>query len=533
MGQAEARVQELETLVRELLQRTARLEKRVVDLETENGQLKGRVLELETDNARLRAENRKIKRENRKVLTENRWLRLEVRRLGGRLEPPPSERKAQEQDDSGEDADAPPGDRPRGLRRRQGAQPGHGPQNRDLLPEKEVDRIEPVRPTTCGGCGEALSGKGLVSTRHQVTEIPQPKAEVVEYQLLALRCDCCGTITTADLPEGVPRGAFGPRLQAFVGLLTGAYRLSKRGAHELLRDAFGVKLSLGSVSECERAVSEALEAPYAEALAYAQEQPVKHADETGWPEAKTKAYLWTLVTAGVTVFMIAAGRSKALASTLLGARGILVTDRLASYHFWPDRRRQFCWAHLLRRFEEFLLSDASAQALGAKLLAEGRTLFHLWHRARDATLSRGEFEKLMRPVMRSVRSLLREGTSCTDLEVAGTCRELLEHEKALWTFVRVEGVEPTNNAAEQALRHGVIWRKGCFGTQSARGSRFAERILTARATLRAQSRNVMQFVVAACQARLTGATPPSLLPQKVALAPSEGRRAPADRQLTG
>ena len=127
-------------------------------------------------------------------------------------------------------------------------------------------------------------------------------------------------------------------------------------------------------------------------------------------------------------------------------------------------------------------------------------------------MSRGAFQKEMRPVMRTVRSLLQEGAACTDPEVAGTCRELLEHEPALWTFVRVEGVEPTNNAAEQALRHGVIWRKGCFGTQSARGSRFAERILTARATLRAQGRNVTAFVVAACRAHLAGAAPPSLLP---------------------
>ncbi len=114
--------------------------------------------------------------------------------------------------------------------------------------------------------------------------------------------------------------------------------------------------------------------------------------------------------------------------------------------------------------------------------------------------------------MRRVRALLHKGTTCTDPEVAGTCRELLEHEDALWTFVRREGVEPTNNAAEQALRHAVIWRKGSFGTQSERGSRFAERILTARASLRQQGRNVMAFVVAACQAALAGTTPPSLLP---------------------
>jgi transposase len=520
----QSRIEELEALVKKLLQRTELLDGQLA-------KLNGRVAELETENGRLRAENRRLKRENRKLTDANRWLRQEVRRLGGRTEPPPEQRNAEQ--DSEDEESAPPGEvSGGGERRRRGGQPNHPPHNRALLPEKAVDRVVPVKPEKCGGCGVALRGKSKVAHRHQVTEIPEPKAETVEWQLHSMEC-ACGTVTVAALPEGVPRGAFGPRLQAFVGLLTGCYRVSKRGAQELLKDAFGVTMSLGSVTESEQAVSAALAAPHAEALAHAQKQPVKHADETGWPEGQEKAYLWTIVTAAVTVFAIAGGRTKALAAELLGARGVLVSDRLASYHFWPDRRRQFCWAHLKRRFEEFLLGDATSYALGARLLSEVRKLFDLWHRARDGTLTRRAFTRGMRPVMRSVRSLLQEGLACADPEVSGTCRELLEHEDALWTFVRVEGVEPTNNAAEQALRHGVIWRKGCYGTQSARGSRFVERILTTRATLRAQERNVMKFVVAACEARLAGEAPPSLLPAQVAHpVEAKSRRRPRARRTT-
>ena len=486
------------------------LEARVEQLLLRTGQLEARVGELETENGRLRAGNRRLKREGRKLTDEVRYLRREVRRTGGEVKPPPAA-KPKDDHDSDEPADVPG---QTGERRKRGGQPGHEPRNRAPLPENKVDRFEDVKPKKCSGCGKALAGDGRLFHQHQVTELPEPKAETVEWRLYAVPC-ACGEVTSARLPDGVPRGNFGPRLQAFVGLLTGGYRLSKRGVQELLRDTFGVTIALGSVTECEQAVSEALAKPHAEALVHAQEQPVKHADETGWPEGQKKAYLWTIVTAAVTVFVIAHGRTKELARSLVGAAGVLVSDRLASYHYWPDRRRQFCWAHLKRRFEEFLLGDEASLALGAKLLAQVRLLFEFWHRARDETMSRHAFKKEMVPVMRTVRSLLQEGTACTDPEVAGTCRELLDHDLALWTFVRVAGVEPTNNAAEQALRHGVIWRKGCFGTQSARGSRFAERILTARATLRVQERNVTAFVVAACQARLTGAAPPSLLPAEL------------------
>jgi transposase len=97
-------------------------------------------------------------------------------------------------------------------------------------------------------------------------------------------------------------------------------------------------------------------------------------------------------------------------------------------------------------------------------------------------------------------------------KTAGTCRDILKRRQALWTFVQVEGVEPTNNAAERALRPGVLWRKGSFGTQSTPGSRFVESMMTVVTTLKQQQRNVLEYLTAACEAALRGEVAPSLLP---------------------
>lgn len=127
-------------------------------------------------------------------------------------------------------------------------------------------------------------------------------------------------------------------------------------------------------------------------------------------------------------------------------------------------------------------------------------------------MTREEFRRLMDPLRRHVVARLHEGACCSVGAVAGRCSESLALEPALWTFVHVEGVEPTNNAGERIVRPGVLWRKRSFGTDSPNGSRFVERILTAVMTLRLQKRNVLDYMTAACEAALQGKAAPSLLP---------------------
>ena len=155
-----------------------------------------------------------------------------------------------------------------------------------------------------------------------------------------------------------------------------------------------------------------------------------------------------------------------------------------------------------------------SQELGEGLREQARQMFHAWHRGGDGHWSHAQCGVTMRPIRRAVARLLKAGQTCGLAKTQGVCREALKVYDALWTFVRVAGVEPTNNAAERAIRPGVLWRKGSFGTQSAPGARFVEAMMTVVATLRQQHRNVLAYLTQACQAAYTGEPAPSLLPAR-------------------
>ena len=413
-------------------------------------------------------------------------------------------------------SDAPAVDRPAKRPpsgRRPGGQPGHEGHQRMLLPEDQVDTIVPVKPRRCRRCAAPLHGVDATPGRHQVTELPPLRPHVTEYQVHTLACAQCGATTTAALPAGVPRGAFGPQVHATVAVCTGVYHLSRRTTAGLMADLFGVELAVGTVSACEQAVSVAVAAPVAAAHQYVQQQEVVHVDETGWREGRHRAWLWVMVSALVTVFLVHARRSTGAARSLIGeCEAILVTDRWSAYKHWPIEQRQLCWAHLLREFTAFTERGGAAARLGRALLKDADTMFAGWHRVREGTLSRPRFWREMRPLRHRVERRLGRGAQDTDGKTAATCRDLVQLATALWTFIDVPGVEPTNNAAERALRPAVLWRKGCFGTHSAAGSRFAERMLTIATTLKQQGRNVVDYVAQACMASLHAQPPPSLLP---------------------
>jgi len=409
---------------------------------------------------------------------------------------------------------APPPAPPKRTGRTRGGQPGHDKQSRSLVPPEQVTRTEVLKPEACRRCGGALEGDDPDPYRHQVIDIPKVAATVAEYQLHALDCPRCCISTRATLPPGVPTGNFGPRLQAMVAVCSGAYRMSKRGIEELVEDFFGVPISLGSVANLEQATSKAVEAPVAEIARAIRDEPIVHADETGWFEGSRRAWLWIAIAAHLAFFLVRASRGAKVAKELLGAAfaGILVSDRWSAYSWVDVARRQLCWAHLLRQFRGFQDHGPEASAVGQPLELLTETMFHAWHRVRDGTMTRADFKKLMTPLRQYVVLHLNAGRSCPTQSVAGRCREILTLEPALWTFVDVEGVEPTNNAAEHGVRHPVIWRKTSFGTDSPCGSRFVERILTVVTTLRLQGRNVLDYVTDACEAAIHRRPPPSLLP---------------------
>ena len=409
--------------------------------------------------------------------------------------------------------------------RKPGAQEGHDKHDRPLVPPDKVDKRVVLRPKRCRGCSAALFGEDPSPRRHQVFELPRVEPIVEEYVLHSLDC-VCGVRTTATLPAGVPTGAFGPSVVAMAATLMGVYRLSKRAVPELMHDVFGLRISVGAIVGCQRIASEALAAPVEEAKAFVVEQPVKHADETGWREARRKAWLWTVVTATVTIFMVHTRRTADAARAILGrVQGVLVSDRHGAYNWWPDAKHQFCWAHLIRDFVKITERGYDSERIGNALLAETERMFSWWHRVRDGTLARSTFRVYMRSVQCRVEALLAEGAAVPHFKTARTCAKLLKRADALWAFLYVEGVEPTNNIAERAVRHGVLCRKTSYGTHSEEGSRFIERILSVHATLRQQRRNVLDFVHEACRAALHGTPPPSLLPALVETLSRQARAA--------
>jgi transposase len=395
--------------------------------------------------------------------------------------------------------------------RKAGGQPGHRGQGRKLKPLECVDHVIIQKPTECKECGALLMGADVQPRRHQVIEVPRVKPEVTEYQLHTLTCLACGCQNKTEWPSNMPSGSFGPRTQATLGYLSGRFGISKRDIQEIMGTIFRTDISLGSVPAQESCLSTVLEKPVGEVYAYVQKQPTINLDETSWHELNKKIWLWVGSTSQVTAFRLFKTRGSKGAKQLLGTNyeGIVGSDRYSAYNWIDPEKRQICWAHLKRDFQALVDRGGESKTIGRLLLAEIRQFFNLWHRIRDGTLSRSDFQVAMQLVQKDVHCLLQIGTHVEHQKTRKTCKNILKVEPALWTFVMQDGVEPTNNAAERALRRGVIWRRRSFGTQSAQGSRFVERILTVVISLRQQNRDVLDFLTYACT---PGQPVPSLLP---------------------
>lgn len=393
--------------------------------------------------------------------------------------------------------------------RKRGGQPGHDGHERTLL---QPDRVIDHRPPRCRKCDALLSGDDRAPKRWQVLELPEIKPIVTEHRAHSLEC-ACGAVTSATLPDEAVLHGFGPRLSGVVAYLTGRCRLSKRQTVELAGDLLGTPISLGAVCAIEQDVSHALAAPVEAAREAVRSEPVVHLDETGWREDKKRAWLWVAVSTVATVFQVARSRGGKVAREILGDSfaGHVVTDRWSGYGWVDVKQRQLCWAHLLRDLMGMTERDDTGARIAAQILTEAEKMLEWWGRVRDGTLERPDFQRRMKPIRARVRDLLREASSSAAKKTAGMCREILALEPALWTFVDVEGVGPTNNAAERAIRPAVLWRKGSFGNDSAVGSRFTERILTAVATLRQQRRSVLEYLAASCDAVRSGRSAPPLL----------------------
>ncbi len=389
---------------------------------------------------------------------------------------------------------------------------------REVLPPERVDHLVVAWPEQCAHCGEVLpQDHDLVvaePVRHQVSELPPVRVEVTEYQLQRVRCPGCGLETRAALPPGVPPGAFGPRLQAAVAGISGRYRLSRRAVVGILADLVGARVALGSVDALCQDAAAALAAPVAELEHAVRAAPVANADETSWLQANKLCWLWVVVTRWVTVFSIAPSRRGEVIKGLLGEdfAGIVTSDRYQGYLWLGVLRRQLCWAHLKRDFQGLVDRGGAAKEVGQPALALVARLFTAWHAARTDPDLRECLPETMLPIQEAFRALLETGHTSSSTKAAGLCGALLTLWPALWTFVTVPGVEPTNNAAERAVRPAVLWRKQSLGTKTEAGNQFVARILSVAATCQQQQRSFLDYLTAVCSAQQHGHPIPSLLP---------------------
>jgi transposase len=393
-----------------------------------------------------------------------------------------------------------------------GGQPGHDKYQRALIPAEQCTRIVALIPETCRRCGTALGGNDPQPLRHQVWDIPEIKPLVTEYQRHRLTCPGCSASTCGELPPGVPQSQAGPRLVALTGLLMGCFKQSKRRVALFLEQVLNQPCSTGWVVKLQNQATAALTPAYEELAAQLPTEPVLGIDESPTKEARAKSWLWTFVASSYTVFALRTTRAASVLQELLtdAFGGVVNCDRAKMY--WNIGRPQWCWAHLKRDFQALVdHPDQQVKRLGRDLMRPTRELFRHWARCRDGTITRVGMLRLLRPIRQEIDSLLLRGAFSGNSKLVGMCRPLYAHRDWLWTFLDVEGIEPTNNVSERALRPAVIWRKLSFGTQSARGSRFVETILTVVETCHRQSRNSFEYLTAAVQAHFAGQPTPSLL----------------------
>jgi len=382
------------------------------------------------------------------------------------------------------------------------------------LPAEQVDDVVNLFPELCEHCAAVLPEvHDPVPLRFQLTELPAFEPHTTEFRRHTVSCPCCNrkTIAPHDTTR-IPQSPFGPRLMSAIGLLTGVYHLSRRKAARLLSDLMGIKVSLGAVSAVEERVSESVKAPAQEAMQRVLSAKVKHTDGTTWYQAGVALTLWVIASSVATVFKVLANGQMETLKQLFGKRrrGVMVADRAAALKFWAMERRQICWAHLLRKFIQHGERDGPGGTFGRALLDLTGLVFDYWHRYRDKSITRAELVRLMAPVRADFEATLERAVASGVPQVAGSCADIVEHRAGLWTFVDERDVEPTNNHAERELRAFVLWRKTCYGSQSERGNRFAERVMTVAHTARKQNKNVLEFLTACCVAYVDGGQAPSL-----------------------
>jgi transposase len=488
----------------------------------EQGRLERDVERLSRDNERLRQElierDRKLAEAEKQIADLERKLALRLQNSVSSSKPPSSDGLAGEQRERG---------RKKGRsRRKPGGQPGHRGHWRGLAPTGRVDSVIDLLPAHCRHCDCRLTGgRRKVSThgeprRHQVTELPPMEAHITEYRCQNAVCPDCGKTTQAELPQEA-QGHFGPELTALIAYLTVVCRMPRRVVQDLLGQVLGMPLSLGSIQNSWEEASEAVAQPCAELEKQLAHEPVINSDETGYRTGGDKRWLWALVATSFVFYKIALTRGAEVLVQMLGEvfTGILCSDRCPTYVKYHKGEGQFCWAHFKRNILGVLeiAKTTEAERFCRDALALHARLFRLWHRFRASPgvrygpITREQLIAKSIPLEKKFYALADRYVGSRDKDVRNLALALLKHFEKFFAFLRNEGVEPTNNSAERALRCAVQWRKTSFGSRSAQGEIAVARLLTITRTCRMQNREPLDYLGSAIRSHRQARAVPSLL----------------------
>jgi len=396
--------------------------------------------------------------------------------------------------------------------KKQGGQPGHPGNSRPAFAATEVDKIVDQNPSHCSGCGYCLADiEPSNYLPHQVTELPEKLMFVIEYRLHSKICRC-GEVNKGELPDGVSQRKFGPRLMSAVAMLSGTYHMSRRDIVDFLCKVLDIEMSLGSVSSIEGLVTTTLESARGDLEEAIQNEDCLNMDDTGWRKNNKYACLWVATSPNLTLFKITPDKKADTAKAILGRfQGILTSDRAKNLDFFSGYR-QTCWAHLDRHFKRISERKGLSAQVGLDAMKINDNVFVIWRQFLAGQLDHEGLLDALQPERDRLHAILTRGATCKNPKTENTCQNILDMFTNLWTFAYLEGVEPTNNAAERQLRDGVMWRKTCYGSQSDRGNRFAESMLSVNATCRQQGVSIRKFLEQTILAFFKGIPGPTLRP---------------------
>jgi len=361
-------------------------------------------------------------------------------------------------------------------KRARGGQKGHSGHSQQMLDPTSVNHL---MPTSCKcGCTVFEDVRMTPFFTHQHIDLPRIEMDIDHFVLHQCTCPNCGETAKATLPDNA-RSGYGPRLCALIAELSGIKAMSRCDVKGFCESVLGIPIATGTIQKIIDRVSEAIAPAYDQIGQVARSSYCNYIDETSWFNENDLQWLWAMVNENVAYYRIDPNRSKKAFERLIEDwRGILISDSYGLYRKWVNDR-QTCLAHLIRKAVGLSQRrKPNLKHFGQVMTALLRQLVGFSHHRSSPKQWNAFYAHL----------LLTLGLYETDKDDAGRlARQVLRELDSLWVFLDYPGVEPTNNRAERALRFGVLWRKRSLGTQSEKGSRWVERILSLKETCRLRS----------------------------------------------